>query len=409
MTSVRRLCFDLHSWIGMKLCVFMGFICLTGTLAVLAHEIDWLLQPAMRVSAAANQVSWGRQLDAAQSAYPDWEISVISAQEGRLFASQITAKMPQGGSRFIWVDPYRGSVTGDTPWFNIHRFLRNTHRHLMLPTKLGVPLVSSLAIALLLSVATSLVIYRKWWRGLLAWPRRERSRRYWGDLHRVVGVWSLWFVLLIGLTGLWYLVESLGADAPPAPWKTVSSAQRTRSAINGAAVDQAIAQARRDWPGLRVTAIALDHKKKRITLQGQADAILVRERANALRYQSGGALLQRVAGTDLTLHQRIAEMADPLHFGNFAGLPVKLLWFFFGALLTVLSLTGAYLYGLRAFASLRSSIARLAPAGTAPRTAPTPTPRNTWILTWRGMGFWRWPWLALIAIGLSRVLEELRQ
>jgi uncharacterized iron-regulated membrane protein len=403
MTSTRRLCFDLHSWIGLKLCVFMAFVCLTGTLAVLAHEIDWALHPQMRVEPAPAQASWGQQLDAARAAYPDWEVSRISAPVDTLFASQFTAKTPQGRSRFIWVDPYRGAVTGDTAWFNAHRFLRNMHRHLMMPTKIGVPIVSALGVALLLTLVTSLVIYRKWWKGLFTWPRRERSRRFWGDLHRLVGVWSLWFVLLIGLTGVWYLVESLGGKAPSPPWKTLARAEAgiADSRIDGAALDAAMAQASRDWPGLRVTGAALNEAKGLITLEGQADAILVRERANALRYQASGPLLQRVAGTDLGLHQRISEMADPLHFGNFAGLPVKLLWFGFGALLTLLSLTGAYLYGMRACASLRTGPRR--DAGTARE----PAALRAWALAWVGMARWRWLWLLLIAAGFILLPREL--
>lgn len=403
MTSLRRLCFDLHSWIGLKLCVFMAFVCLTGTLAVLAHEIDWLLQPAMRATPARSHAGWGAQLEAARRAYPDWEISRISGPEGSRFASQLTAKTPDGRTRFIWVDPYRGRVNGDTGWFNAHRFLRNMHRHLMMPTKIGVPIVSALGVALLLSLATSLVVYRRWWRGLLAWPRRERARRYWGDLHRLAGVWSLWFVLLIGLTGVWYLLESLGADAPAAPWRTVAEGGTPAAGIDGGTIDRAVAQSARDWPGLRIHGIAFNASRGVITIEGQADAVLVRDRANALRYRAGGALLQRVAGTDLGLHQRISEMADPLHFGNFAGLPVKLLWFVFGALLTLLSLTGAWLYGLRAFAALR------APGPRVPgerRTASEPRSRQVWALAWRGMAGWRWLWLLLIAIGFWLLPNE---
>ena len=54
------------------------------------------------------------------------------------------------------------------------------------------------------------------------------------------------------------------------------------------------------------------------------------------------------------LHQRIAEMADPLHFGSFGGWPIRLIWFLFGAALTTLCFTGVYLYGLRVADALRS-------------------------------------------------------
>ncbi|WP_082132339.1 PepSY-associated TM helix domain-containing protein [Luteimonas sp. FCS-9] len=53
--------------------------------------------------------------------------------------------------------------------------------------------------------------------------------------------------------------------------------------------------------------------------------------------------------------KRIAELADPLHFGTFGGWPVRWLWCAFGAMLTALCATGVYLYGLRAADALRSA------------------------------------------------------
>ena len=222
--SSRRIWFDLHSWVGLKLSLLMAFVCLTGTLAVFSHEIDWLLHPEMRVAPSDESASWGGMLSAVRARHPDWKVSRIEAPWGKRFAAAASVQTPEGRLRFVWIDPHRGVVTGDTGWFNTQRFLRNTHRHLMLPTAWGVPIVSSLAIALLVTLASSFVIYKRWWRGFFSWPRVERRRRFWGDLHRLAGVWSLWFVLLIALTGAWYLVESLGGDAPAAQsgWPAVA-------------------------------------------------------------------------------------------------------------------------------------------------------------------------------------------
>jgi uncharacterized iron-regulated membrane protein len=208
-----------------------------------------------------------------------------------------------------------------------------------------------LAVALVVTIATSLVIYRKWWRGFLAWPRRERQRRFWGDVHRLAGVWSLWFIALIALTGLWYLVESLGGDAgghapvlaeqPPASPPTGPIAT-----ITPGAVDRAVALAAARWPGLSIERIALSEAG--LTLEGQAEAWLVRDRANAIGTDVAGSRLTGTrAGVDLGVHHRISEMADPLHFGTFGGLATQVIWFVFGLLMTALSVTGAYLYGIR--------------------------------------------------------------
>jgi uncharacterized iron-regulated membrane protein len=350
----RRLWFELHSWVGLKLSLLMAFVCLTGTLAVFSHEIDWLLHPQMRVAPSDESASWGEMLSAVRARYPDWKVSRIEAPWGKRFAAVASVQTPEGRLRFVWIDPHRGHVTGDTGWFNTQRFLRNTHRHLMLPTAWGVPIVSSLAVALLVTFASSFVIYKRWWRGFFSWPRGERRRRFWGDVHRLAGVWSLWFVLLIALTGAWYLVESLGGDAPAAQsgWPAAAAGPGTVP-IAAAHVDQAVAQARRDWPGLKVGGVSLDEANGRLVIDGQAEAWLVRDRANAMAFDTHGRLLATVQGQQLSVHQRIAEMADPLHFGTFGGLVTQALWFLFGAALTLLSLSGVYLFGLRTAESLR--------------------------------------------------------
>ena len=47
-----RLWWLVHQWAGLKLAILLTFVFATGTLAVLSHEIDWLLQPGLRVSPA---------------------------------------------------------------------------------------------------------------------------------------------------------------------------------------------------------------------------------------------------------------------------------------------------------------------------------------------------------------------
>lgn len=357
----RRLWFDLHSWVGLKLCLFMGFICLTGTLAVFAQEIDWLMHAEMRVAPGDTQASWGQLVGAAQQAHPDWTIDGVAAPHASRFAAMAQMRTPEGRRRFVWIDPYRGRVTGDTHWFNAHRLLRNTHRHLMIPVKYGVPLVAALSIPLLLSLISSLFIYKHWWRGFFSWPRADRPRRLWGDIHRLFGVWSLWFVALIALTGGWYLVESLGGKARP-PAEITLPEGKTPAAADPRAIDRAVAALRRHWPELHIRGMQPTLDGQGLLIDGQARAWLVRDRANVAGFDlRDGRLLDRQDGRDMNLHQRIAEMADPLHFGSFGGWPVRLIWFLFGAALTTLSFTGVYLYGLRIADALRSARRRSGP------------------------------------------------
>ena len=84
-------------------------------------------------------------------------------------------------------------------------------------------------------------------------------------------------------------------------------------------------------------------------------AWLVRDRANALAFDAEGHLVARVDAGQLTVHQRISEMADPLHFGYFGGYWTKIPWFLFGLMMTGLSVSGIAIYGLRVGRALPSA------------------------------------------------------
>lgn len=265
------------------------------------------------------------------------------------------------------------------------RILRNLHRHLNLPIKYGVPIVGTLGVLLLVSFATALVVYKKWFRGFLRAPRDRDARTWWGDFHRLTGVWTMWFVLLIAITGIWYLVEELGAKAPT-PGLKVTPYQASLPQV-GERFAAGLAAALAADPELKIRNIRFPTEKSgAFVFEGVKHAILVRPRANAVWTEvATGRALAVYDGRDLNFHQRISEAADPLHFGNFGGYWTKIPWVVFGALLTALSVSGVTIYGLRIGRELRQA---------------APAPRAL-ALIWRGMGYWRWLALAAVITGLA--------
>ena len=113
-----------------------------------------------------------------------------------------------------------------------------------------------------------------------------------------------------------------------------------------------------------------------VTVQGQWQAWLVRERTNAAFIDpvTNASLGLRVAH-GMGVGERIVHTADPLHFGTFGGLVTKLIWVVFGLMLTAMAATGAYIYAKRTKQAVASGL---------------------------GLGFldylgnWKWPSVALI-------------
>ena len=81
---------------------------------------------------------------------------------------------------------------------------------------------------------------------------------------------------------------------------------------------------------------------------GQDDTLLVRDRANRIYLHPVTAdVLKIQKGGELKPVAYISDMADPLHFGNFAGLGVKLLYFVFGLGFSFLVAGGLWMHWLR--------------------------------------------------------------
>jgi uncharacterized iron-regulated membrane protein len=233
--------------------------------------------------------------------------------------------------------------------FGVQRFFRSLHMALFIEAWpiLGVPLgdwiVALLAIPLLASMVTSLVFYRRFWRGFFKLERSKGRKIFWSDAHKLSGLWSLWFVLAIGLTGLWYLAERHLPGGPDPPQAAAMKNARLLP------VDALVMRAQAAFPELRINAVILnDYESGVVEVHGQDGALVVRDRAARLWLDSrSGKVLRVQRSSRLGAYQRWIDTADPLHFGNFAGLWSKVPWFLFGLALSGLCLTGAYLQAKR--------------------------------------------------------------
>lgn len=379
-----RIWFDVHSWVGFKLSLFMSFVLITGTFAVVSNDLDWLANSSIRVTpqAATDKASWGEIYKSLQKQYPEWQFPYIREPVDSWFAVYVQARTPDGKLRLVDVNPYTAQVQGDRAWLSFQRFFRNSHRHLMLPTSIGVPLVSALAFLLLISLVSGLIVYKKFWRGFFKVPRRQHGRRvFYGDLHRLMSLWSLWFVLLIALTSVFYFAESLGWRAPP--FGKIDKAEVVEYDLDARAIDSFAERAQSLLPGFRI-ALFLPPQKAGdpLIFQGFPDdgAALVRARASYVAFDPhSGDVLGRHHSADANVHQRIAEMADPLHFGSFGGLPIRIIWFVFGALLSALAITGIVIYATRIKKSILQSDSGL-------------------LIAWQGMGWWKWAGVAAVIV-----------
>lgn len=369
----RPLRFWLHQLFGLQLSLFLGVVCVTGTLATLSHEIERLLWPEVRAQAEGPRQSWGAQWDAARAGHPQWKWTGIGrggTNEETYLATVVRAQDAAGADVAVYVDPQTAQVQGRHHGVTLRAFLRGLHYYFFAPGNLIFYAVTSLGVGLLGSLVTGLLVYRKFWRGFIRWPRRGLGGRvFWGDLHCLGGLWSTWFISLIGVTSLWYLVERAGLDLErPTPRLAAPLALSERIAPDGATLDAWAALAERSLPGLRISAIYLPFSPTGVvTVHGQHEAWLVRARTNAVFIDPRSHQMVGVrSATAMGTAERWVHTADPLHFGNFGALGVKLLWAAFGGVMALLAFSGALIHAKRSVHALRErrTLADAAPEST---------------------------------------------
>ncbi|MDZ7840125.1 MAG: PepSY-associated TM helix domain-containing protein [Gammaproteobacteria bacterium] len=346
----NRSWFRLHSFTGVITGLMLFVICWSGTFAVLSNELDWLVTPEARTEPGQGRASWGAIKAHVEQAYPKAEITLLSTPLYTRSAAQVLINLPAQESVWVYVNPYTAEVQGHHSYFNIQRFFRSFHYALFLP-KVGLYVVTAFSITMLASLVAALLFYKRWWTRFFRF-KRGGGRVFWSELHKTSGLWSIWFVLLMGLTGVWYLYEAAqpgpvnyvdGAIQAPAP-----SSDTTLPALP---LDDVIAEAKVAWPDFEIGSIGYGWYSPgadTVYLEGQAEFPLVRDRANQMHLdpRTGEVLWQNSAG-DLPLYWLWSNMADPLHFGDFAGLWSKGIWFIFGLLLSGLVLTGTWLHAQR--------------------------------------------------------------
>lgn len=113
-------------------------------------------------------------------------------------------------------------------------------------------------------------------------------------------------------------------------------------------LSKAISYISQKHPDYTINQIRFIANKNLIEIAGQEHAILVRDRANIKLFDTlNGVYIGGRNGEDLNWHFRISEAADPLHFGTFDSWIYRYLWFAFGLGLSLLCLSGVYMFTLR--------------------------------------------------------------
>jgi len=395
--SSSKTWFLVHSWLALPLWAFVFFVCLTGSIATISQEILWLADPAVRANPPSEDapiLGYDEILAAVTREHPDAVVRSISRPVKSQFALTVDVSYPDASTAALYVNPYTGHIQGREAGFDFRGFMRALHGWLLMPFNSGFSigwyLVSALAIPMLGSLITGLVVYKRFWRGYLR-PRLrigQGARVFWGDFHRLAGIWSVPFIAIIAVTSIWFLTRAVLFDmhvsfstvgVPPVVTRADVPDIKPGDPLPLISLNRAAEIAHETFPDLQPSFVSLPGNAfSHYRVGGRGAYPLLFETLSINPYNGKVEHTRRVS--DRSGLELFTESMRPLHTGDFAGLWLKLVYFFFGLLLTMMVFSGMMIWTKRTVKETAAAVRR----ARAPRAAPR-TPRSAPVLAASGV------------------------
>ncbi|MGC4087544.1 MAG: PepSY-associated TM helix domain-containing protein [Polyangiaceae bacterium] len=342
----------LHRWCGLFLSLNMLVFCLTGMVLIFRDEIDAALGVVPQASHGSTQISLATAVASARKHSPSANpvyVARFDDHPGIVFVGMAQGHRKLEGSTPLAVDSQTGKVLG-TPDFENSFTGVVFHLHAeLLAGPVGRLLVGAIGLALLVTLVTGAVVYgplmKRFTFGLL---RRGRHRRVlFADLHKLLGAASFGWTLTVTVTGILlslastllqvYAMTELAALAAPyakeAPIEDVSTldaAVRNAEQRSGRQAGTVLLPGS-DLSSPRHYAVLLTGNQgldKRVFTMGLVDA------------KDPSVFTEK----QLPWYLRMILVSEPLHFGDYGGYPLKLLWVVFSCATTFMAGSGVYMF-----------------------------------------------------------------
>lgn len=378
----------LHKWSSLVCTVFMLLLCLTGLPLIFHHEIGHLLgteveAPAM--PADTPRASLDRILAVAQAQHPDRVVQYASQPDDSTdlwFVTLTPTPAPTDDFRSVAVDARTAEVLAQ-PRFDegFMWVMLKLHVDLFagLPGKL---FLGFMGLLLVVAIISGVVLYAPFMRKLqFGEVRRDRSTRVkWLDLHNLLGIVTLVWACVVGATGVvntWadLIVKYWQHDELTALLAPYQGQPLTPVAERGSlqqSLDAALAQA----PGTRLSFIAFPgtafSSPHHNTFFLRGDAPLTSHLLEPVLVDARTAKV--TAAPELPWYLTALLVSQPLHFGDYAGMPMQILWAVLDIATIIVLGSGLYLWVARRRTQPQGAAAAARQEGPGSGPAPRPGP-----------------------------------
>ena len=204
---LRKAIFQVHLWSGIALGLYVFMISVTGSVLVYQNELYRAATPQPIISQSTEPRLTDEQLsDVAARSYPGYHVVNLVRSRNRDQAVDVWLRRGDELKQRLF-DPRSGTDLGDSVSLKIWLVskLLDLHDNLF-AGRTGRRVNGVGAIAVIILAVSGLVI---WWPGMKTWrrsltvPRGIGWKRMTWHLHSMLGFWSLGFILIFGISGVY--------------------------------------------------------------------------------------------------------------------------------------------------------------------------------------------------------------
>ncbi|KMO22251.1 PepSY-associated TM helix domain-containing protein [Methylobacterium platani] len=359
-SSVRAWAF-VHTWSSLISTLFMLLLCLTGLPLIFHHEIDGWLGIGDAPAALAGQAPDLAPAPADRIAgnalrdHPGQVIQYIGWDQHEpdtvFVILNAAADAPPNDAAVTLYDATRGTRLGPSGSAFMQVMLRlHVDMYAGLPGKL---FLGAMGLLLVAAIVSGVVLYWPFTRRLAFGTLRPgRSRRVaWLDLHNLLGIVTVAWLAVVGLTGAINTLSEpmIGMWKAETLGRMIAASPAGPPAERPASLDTIVAHAKAAAPGMVPGFIAFPGtpfatpRHFGVFLRGTAP-LTARLLQPVLLDAGTGA----VADTQrLPWYLTALLVSQPLHFGDYGGMPMKVLWALLDLVAIAVLGSGLYLWWAR--------------------------------------------------------------
>ncbi|ESQ80374.1 PepSY domain-containing protein [Asticcacaulis sp. YBE204] len=345
-----------HKILGLALCAILYLICLTGWVGVYYVEFERWERPNLPEFSEVTPEAIAR-------ATADTRVVMLADTHRGPFDTDIYISPPTDNAPRLVIGygheargyDAQGNFKGPAN-HDLTHFLTELHYYLHLPESFGMIVVCLFGVGMMALLIGGALSHPKMFRDAFAFRLRKQGHLTRADLHNRIGAWTLPFGLIITLTGtliglgqlvaltmglLYYQGNSLKAYEPIFGSQAEITAATGGKPLHDGALLTALRQIEAARPGEPVSFIAVrmvGTPTEFLEITTKPSQRLVY--GEAWRFDAKGHLKGSYHLSDGPAGRQVAASLYSLHFGDFGGWSVKLIYALLGFGLTVMIAAG---------------------------------------------------------------------